>query len=399
MAFLTNNVSSSSNKVADLAQKIFTAINAGSIVYKLELNANPTKVLARQAEGQLLNTITNLGGCGTMLRNSKNGKLFWTVDNKIGSYDENDVWHPDNNFGLNLSLLQVEESEDDKLIRELFAAKGKVAPVGSPTIKELKIPAHAQRVMFETTFETEYANLTFNDNDGSLESDEDVMKTQKGLLTVYFCMDKSHISEIVKEDKATKLDKVYIKPDVLHVEFEEGKTVYNAKPKNVVSKDRLNRGVDAMLAAMNTSSKNADGNVVLSESFFEAIAIKKEEVLSKIGTGKKAHLDAKKALIAAVESGSWDFSAEDKLVFIARRGFNVHYTMNDHQSLMSSLRKQLVAKIGDAAEALLTSPITAKVVVVEKSEETVVAPATVVDDEINTSAEPDGWVEEDDVVI
>jgi hypothetical protein len=116
------------------------------------------------------------------------------------------------------------------------------------------------------------------------------------------------------------------------------------------------------MAAMAEDELNADGNKTLPDAFFEAIEIKQEMSLAKIGTGKKAHLDAKKGLIAAVEAGNWDHGYEASLSYIAKRGLNAHYTMSNHELLMGSLRQQLIQKVGDAAQALLASPSTEEVV-------------------------------------
>jgi hypothetical protein len=202
--------------------------------------------------------------------------------------------------------------------------------------------------------------LTFND-DGSLDNLVDTMKTEKGLLTVYFSMNKTHVRDTVELDKRHEGEgeggfKVFLEPAIIAVLFEEGKTVYNPKPRNVVSNARLERGIAAGLAAMAEDELNADGNKTLPDAFFEAIEIKQEMSLAKIGTGKKAHLDAKKGLIAAVEAGNWDHGYEASLSYIAKRGLNAHYTMSNHELLMGSLRVQLIQKVGDAAQALLASP-------------------------------------------
>jgi hypothetical protein len=361
MAFLTKSASSSDASTADYLQKVKDEVASGARVFKLDLNANPSSVLKEQAKGRWMRTITGLGGCGMMKLNAKNQRLFWEIDNTIGSYDDQDKFIPDTDFALNLSVLQLEESEDDKAIKALFLSQNKPCPpLSGAVLKETKLNGRFQRAFFQTTYGANYAKLTFND-DGSLDNLVDTMKTEKGLLTVYFSMNKTHVRDTVELDKRHEGEggggyKVFLEPAIIAVVFEEGKTVYNPKPRNVVSNARLERGFAAGLAAMAEDELNADGNKTLPDAFFEAIEIKQEMSLAKIGTGKKAHLDAKKGLIAAVEAGNWDHGYEASLSYIAKRGLNAHYTMSNHELLMGSLRVQLIQKVGDAAQALLASP-------------------------------------------
>jgi hypothetical protein len=368
MAFLTNSTAVSSTAVSvDYLQKVKDEVASGTKVFRLDLNANPTKILAAQAKGNWMNTITALGGCGMMKMNTKTNRLFWEVENIIGKYDDQDKFIPDTNFALNLSLLQLEESEDDKAIKALFLSQNKPCPpLAGAVLKELKLNAKFQRAFFHTTYSANYAKLIFTD-DGSLDNLVNTMKTEKGLLTVYFSMNQTHVRDTVELDKRHEDEgeggfKVFLEPAIIAVVFEEGKTVYNPKPKNVVSTARLEKGFAAAMAAMAEDELNADGNKTLPDAFFEAIEIKQEMSLAKIGTGKKAHLDAKKGLIAAVEAGNWDHGYEASLSYIAKRGLNAHYTMSNHELLMGSLRQQLIQKVGDAAQALLASPSTEEVV-------------------------------------
>ena len=374
MAFLTKSVSSSAaSVVSDYLQKVKDAIALGSDVYKLDLNANPSSVLREQAKGRWMNTITGLGGCGMMKLNTKTQRLFWEIDNTIGSYDDNDRFIPDPDFALNLSVLELEESEDDKAIKALFLSQNKPCPpLSGAFLKETKLNGKFQRILFQSNYAAKYAKLTFND-DGSLDHLIDTLRSEKGLLTVYFSLRKSHVKETVALDKRHEGEgegafKVFLEPAIIAVVFEEGKTVYNPKPRNVISKDRFDRGFAAAMAAMAEDELNADGNKTLPDAFFEAIEIKQEMSLAKIGTGKKAHLDAKKGLIAAVEAGNWDHGYEASLSYIAKRGLNAHYTMGSHEILMGSLRQQLIQKVGDAAQVLLASP---SVVITTSSDEVV----------------------------
>lgn len=364
MAFL---IKSTSSIVSDYLQKVKDALALNTDVYKLDLNANPASVLREQAKGRWMNTITGLGGCGMMKLNTRTQRLFWEIDNTIGSYDDNDRFIPDPDFALNLSVLELEESEDDKAIKALFLSQNKPCPpLSGAVLKETKLNGKFQRILFQSNYTAKYAKLTFND-DGSLDHLIDTLRSEKGLLTVYFSLRKSHVRDTVALDKRHEGEgegafKVFLEPAIIAVVFEEGKTVYNPKPRNVISKDRFDRGFAAAMAAMAEDELNADGNKTLPDAFFEAIEIKQEMSLAKIGTGKKAHLDAKKGLIAAVEAGNWDHGYEAKLSYIAKRGLNVHYTRSSHELLMGSLRLQLIQKVGDAAQALLASPSTEEVV-------------------------------------
>jgi len=373
MALLNNSsvssVSSTSSVVSDLDAKLKAAIRDNMIVFKLQLNANPSKVNARKVEGFSASTITNLGGCGSMKVNSRTGLVFFDVNNRPMKKDSNQEWLYDSSFSLPLYRLELDEDAAQVAKNLVLASHGiKTEPTES-FVKEVAVSAESLQSVMEVIYGSDHVSFYFNDNrqDQFLSNYIDEMKDETGLLTVYFSLDKTSVgAELIEVNKASKMGIMVPKLNagVIHMEFEAGKSVFVPKAKLVAGTARLAAGLSVLKSNLaGVSSVNAHGNVELPDAFFEAIARKREASLSAIGTGKKAHHEFKKTLVAAVEAGGWDTVAEQRLLWIAQRGFNIHYTVVNHDRLMSDLRKQLVDCGVNVVEAVhvVVTPVAASV--------------------------------------
>jgi len=276
--------------VSSLDATIANAVANNQLVFKLELNANPSKVLTAKADGKYESTITNLGGCGAMRRNNKTGLVFFSVNSR-------------------------------------------------PMIKD-KTLGHVVNLLF-AVYGANSAMLYFNDNRKDVFFDEDlqeIMASESGLLTVFFALDETSVSPELIDVYGVPTPRLNCK--IIAANFEAGKATYIPQPRNVAPAFRLAKGL-AILNEQYDSNFNAHGNLELSESFFAGIESKRDEFLAGIGTGKKAHQQFKKALQESVDAGNWNKDAEYKLYAIARRGTNPHYSMKNHDAFVAQLRAQV----------------------------------------------------------
>jgi len=295
--------------VSSLDATIANAVANNQLVFKLELNANPSKVLTAKADGKYESTITNLGGCGAMRRNNKTGLVFFSVNSRPMIKDKT-LGHVVN---LPVSGSLVENHvNSEKLAALLFAVYG-----------------------------ANSAMLYFNDNRKDVFFDEDlqeIMASESGLLTVFFALDETSVSPELIDVYGVPTPRLNCK--IIAANFEAGKATYIPQPRNVAPAFRLAKGL-AILNEQYDSNFNAHGNLELSESFFAGIESKRDEFLAGIGTGKKAHQQFKKALQESVDAGNWNKDAEYKLYAIARRGTNPHYSMKNHDAFVAQLRAQV----------------------------------------------------------
>ena len=341
--FASSSVSSVVSSVSSLDAVLASAVANNSLVFKLELNANPSKVLVSKADGKFESTITNLGGCGAMRRNNKTGLVFFSVNSRPMIKDKTLGHVVNNNFTL--PLYHLSNGEDAGVVAQnaALAAYGLPPIPSTNSIVEKVVSSDKLASLLFAIYGANNAMMYFNDNKKDLFfSDEvaEVMASESGLLTVYFAMDETSISSELIDVYGVPTPRLNCK--IIAANFEAGKATYVAQPRSVAPASRLAKGL-AILNEENESNFNLHGNIELSETFFAGIEAKRDAFLAGIGTGKKAHQQFKAALQASIEAGQWDKDAEYKLYSIARRGTNPHYSMKNHDLFVAQLR----AKAGD----------------------------------------------------
>ena len=354
---------------------IAQAASKYQLLFKVELNANPTKVIGKKAEGQYQSTITNLGGCGALRVNKTTGLPFFSVNSMPMVKDTVLGYVPNTKFTL--PLYHVTMDVDPVVVAQNEA----LAKLGIPTIPtagvvtESLVSADRLAAMLFAIYGANNAQLYFNDNKKDQffsEETLDLMASEAGLLTVWFALDETSVSPDLIDVYGVPTPRLNCK--IIATTFEAGKATYVAKPRSVAPAARLSAGLSA-LTAESVTVLNAHGNVELSEGFFANIEAKRDEFLASVGTGKKAHKSLKEALEASVAKGEWDKDVEHKLYAIARRGLNPHYTMKNHDIFIAKLR----AEAGD------------DVVIVESAPTVVEEVATP-----NVASNPAATVDEDD---
>lgn len=354
--FSTTSDISAAPVVSSLDATIANAVANNQMVFKLELNANPSKVLSAKSEGKFESTITNLGGCGAMRRNNKTGLVFFSVNSRPMIKDKTLGYVVNTSFTL--PLYHVTNGEDPIVAAQnaALAAYGVPLVPSTNSIVENHVNGEKLASLLYAVYGANSAMLYFNDNKKDLFfSDEiqELMACESGLLTVFFALDETSVSPELIDVYGVPTPRLNCK--IIAAEFEVGKATYIPQPRNVASASRLAKGL-AILNEKHDSNFNAHGNIELSESFFAGIEAKRDAFLAGIGTGKKAHQEFKKALQASVANGQWDKDAEYKLYAIARRGTNPHYSMKNHEAFIAQLR----AQVGD--DVVIIEPTTPTVV-------------------------------------
>lgn len=331
---------------------IAQAASKYQILCKVKLNANPTKVIGKKAEGQYQSTITNLGGCGALRVNKATGLPFFSVNSMPMVKDTVLGYVPNTSFTLPLYHVTMD-------VDPVVAAQNEaLTKLGIPTIPvagvvtETLVSSDRLAAMLFAIYGANNAQLYFNDNKKDQffsEETLDSMASEAGLLTVWFALDETSVSPDLIDVYGVPTPRLNCK--IIATTFEAGKATYVAKPRSVAPAARLSAGLSA-LTAESVTALNAHGNVELSEGFFANIEAKRDEFLASVGTGKKAHKEFKEALETAVAEGKWDKEVEHKLYAIARRGLNPHYTMKNHDIFIA----KLCAEAGDDVVIVESAP-------------------------------------------
>lgn len=346
---------------SSLDATIADAVASNQLVFKLELNANPSKVLTAKSEGKYESTITNLGGCGAMRRNNKTGLVFFSVNSRPMIKDKT-LGHVVNT-AFTLPLYHVTSGIDPAVAAQnaALAAYGLAPLPVTGSIQENHVNSEKLAALLFAVYGANSAMLYFNDNRKDVFFSEDLqglMSSESGLLTVFFALDEASVSPELIDVYGIPTPRLNCK--IIAAEFEAGKATYIPQPRNVAPASRLAKGL-AVLTKVAESNFNLHGNIELSETFFAGIEAKRDAFLAGIGTGKKAHQQFKKALQESVEKGQWDKDAEYKLYAIARRGTNPHYSMKNHDNFVAQLR----AQIGDDVVIIESVPVVETSVVAE----------------------------------
>ena len=361
MAPTTMRLSSSAIVNATLADAVASShdaviANAASkyqLFFKVELNANPTKVIGKKEEGKYQSTITNLGGCGAMRVNTKTGLSFFSVNSMPMVKDKVLGYVPNNNFTLPLYHVTIDVDPVVAAQNEALAKLGIATIPTTGVVTESLVSADRLAAMLFAIYGANNAQLYFNDNKKDVffsEETLDSMASEAGLLTVWFALDETSISPDLIDVYGIPTPRLNCK--IIATTFEAGKATYVAKPRSVAPAARLSAGL-SVLTAESATTLNAHGNIELSETFFANIEAKRDEFLASVGTGKKAHKEFKEALEASVANGEWDKDTEHKLYAIARRGLNPHYTMKNHDIFIAKLR----AEAGDDVVIVESAPV------------------------------------------
>ncbi len=337
----TSATSAVASVVSSLDATIANAVANNQLVFKLELNANPSKVLTAKSEGKYESTITNLGGCGAMRRNNKTGLVFFSVNSRPMIKDKT-LGHVVNT-AFTLPLYHLTSDIDEAVLAQnkALAAYGLAPLPVSGSLVENHVNSEKLAALLFAVYGANSAMLYFNDNRKDVFFDEDlqeIMASESGLLTVFFALDETSVSPELIDVYGVPTPRLNCK--IIAANFEAGKATYIPQPRNVAPAFRLAKGL-AILNEQYDSNFNAHGNLELSESFFAGIESKRDEFLAGIGTGKKAHQQFKKALQESVDAGNWNKDAEYKLYAIARRGTNPHYSMKNHDAFVAQLRAQV----------------------------------------------------------
>lgn len=332
---------------------IAQAASKYQLLFKVELNANPTKVIGKKAEGQYQSTITNLGGCGALRVNKTTGLPFFSVNSMPMVKDTVLGYVPNTKFTLPLYHVTMD-------VDPVVAAQNEaLAKLDIPTIPvagvvtESLVSADRLAAMLFAIYGANNAQLYFNDNKKDQffsEETLDLMASEAGLLTVWFALDETSVSPDLIDVYGVPTPRLNCK--IIATTFEAGKATYVAKPRSVAPAARLSAGLSA-LTAESVTALNAHGNIELSETFFANIEAKRDEFLASVGTGKKAHKEFKEALETSVAKAEWNKDVEHKLYVIARRGLNPHYTMKNHDIFIAKLR----AEAGDDVLIVESAPI------------------------------------------
>ena len=385
MAISTMRMSSSAIVNATLADAVASShdaviANAASkyqFLFKLELNANPSKVVVKKSEGKYKEggVVTNLGGCGQLSRNSKNDTAFFYLvlrpiiaDKELGK-----IVNPD----FNLPLFHASYQEDPTVA----AMNAALVAAGQPTLPTAGnlgtklVSSNKLASMLNAFYGTPDVKMYFNNVQRVLSEDTiELMESEAGLLTVWFAMDVSTPKAMIDHNgqPMLKVDSIAI-----HAEFEAGKTASIIRPRKVVPATRQAAALSILLSDDEDTVLNAHGNVELPEIFFGKIEEDRNAFLDSVGTGKKAHKEFKEALELSVANGQWDKDAEYKLYAIARRGLNIHYTMKNHDIFIAKM-KQVVGSdpivineplVAPKVEEPKTNPIASSVVMEDEDEE------------------------------
>lgn len=339
---LFNNKSAASNNapvVSAFDASILEAASKYQFLFKLELNANPSKVVVKKSEGKYKEggVVTNLGGCGQLSRNSKNDTAFFYLvlrpiiaDKELGK-----IVNPD----FNLPLFHASYQEDPTVA----AMNAALVAAGQPTLPTAGnlgtklVSSNKLASMLNAFYGTPDVKMYFNNVQRVLSEDTiELMESEAGLLTVWFAMDVSTPKAMIDHNgqPMLKVDSIAI-----HAEFEAGKTASIIRPRKVVPATRQAAALSILLSDDEDTVLNAHGNVELPEIFFGKIEEDRNAFLDSVGTGKKAHKEFKEALELSVANGQWDKDAEYKLYAIARRGLNIHYTMKNHDIFIAKMKE------------------------------------------------------------
>jgi hypothetical protein len=366
---------------------ITQAANKYQLLFKAELNANPTKVNDYKASGKYKQggVITNLGGCGQLSRNTNDDSAFMniTLRPKIKDAELGFIVNPD--FILPLFHVTLEQDAQILAMNEYLKTVGQPTLAASGKLVEKFVSSNKLSHVLNEYFATPEIKMYFNSLQNFLSEETlNLMEVEKGLLTVYFAMDLSRFRNPKPKKNAEVINQLIVadKDKPKEVEsyaiaafFEADKTASNVRPRNVVPAARRAAALQVLLSDDFTESLDVNGNIELSESIFTKIENDRNDFLDSIGTGKKAHKSLKEALEASVAKGEWDKDTEYKLYAIARRGLNIHYTMKNHDTFVAKLR----AEAGDDV-VIVSAPIVI--------EEKVAAP--------NVASNPAATVDEDD---
>lgn len=347
--------------VSSLDATIADALANNQLVFKLELNANPSKVLSAKAEGKYESTITNLGGCGAMRRNNKTGLVFFSVNSRPMIKDKT-LGHVVNT-AFTLPLYHLTSGVDSAVAAQnaALAAYGLPPLPVSGSVQENHVNSEKLAALLFAVYGANSAMFYFNDNrkDQFFSEDlQELMASESGLLTVFFALDETSVSPELIDVYGVPTPRLNCK--IIAAEFEAGKATYIPQPRNVAPASRLAKGL-AVLNENHDSNFNVHGNIELSESFFAGIEAKRDAFLATIGTGKKAHQALKVAMKASVDAGNWDKDLEYKLYAVARRGTNPHYSMKNHDAFVAQLR----AQAGDDVVIIESVPVVETSAVVE----------------------------------
>lgn len=349
----TSAISAGTTVVSSLDATIANAVASNQLVFKLELNANPSKVLSAKGEGRYESTITNLGGCGAMRRNNKTGLVFFSVNSRPMIKDKTLGHVVNTSFTLPLYHLTNGVDPAVAVQNAALAAYGLAPLPMAGSVQENHVNSEKLAALLFTVYGANSAMLYFNDNRKDLffsEELQELMASESGLLTVFFALDETSVSPELIDVYGVPTPRLNCK--IIAAEFEAGKSTYIPQPRNVAPASRLAKGL-AVLTEQHESNFNVHGNIEMSETFFAGIEAKRDEFLASIGTGKKAHQSLKMALKAAVDSGKWDKDVEYKLYAVARRGTNPHYSMKNHDLFIAQLRAEIGCDVVD--EVVITT--------------------------------------------
>lgn len=344
---------------------IAQAASKYQLLFKVELNANPTKVNDNKATGKYKQggVITNLGGCGQLSRNTNDDSAFMnvTLRPKIKDAELGFIVNPD--FVLPLFHVTLEQDAQILAMNEYLKTVGQPTLAASGKLVEKFVSSNKLSHVLNEYFATPEIKMYFNSLQNFLSEETlNLMEVEKGLLTVYFAMDLSRFRNPKLKKNAAVINQLIVadKDKPKEVEsyaiaafFEVDKTASNVRPRNVVPAARRAAALQVLLSDDFTESLDDNGNIELSESIFTKIENDHNDFLDSIGTGKKAHKSLKEALEAAVAEGKWDKDIEYKLYAIARRGLNIHYTMKNHDIFIAKLR----AEAGDNVVIVKSTPI------------------------------------------
>lgn len=390
------NKSAASNNNSDVSAafdtSILEAVNKYKLVFKVELNANPTKVNLKKKAGEYKEggVVTNLGGCGRLTRNTNDDNVFINMNLRPKIKDESlgTIVNPD--FILPIFHLKMDQDPQIAAMNAYLQSVGMAPVPSSSLLKEDFVSSSKLAHILDINFGTPEVELYFNGVQKYLSEDTiDLMESERGLLTIYFVMEvhsprepkpkaknQLQVNNLVKQSDDKNKSKQY-NSYLIGAEFEAGKTASVIRPKKVTPAARVEAALSILSSNEFDDLLDANGNIELSESIYTKIAAERDAFLDSVGTGKKAHKEFKEALELSVANGQWDKDAEYKLYAIARRGLNIHYTMKNHDIFIAKM-KQVVGSdpivineplVAPKVEEPKTNPIASSVVMEDEDEE------------------------------
>lgn len=393
MLFKSAASNNNTSVVSALDASVLEAVNKYKLVFKVELNANPTKVNLKKKAGEYKEggVVTNLGGCGRLTKNTNDDNVFINMNlrPKINDDSLGPIVNPD--FTLPIFHLKMDQDPQIVAMNEYLQSVGMPSVPTSSLLREDFVSSSKLAHILDINYGTPEVELYFNGVQKYLSEDTiDLMESERGLLTIYFVMElhsprepkpkaKNQLqafNNLVKESDDKNKPKQF-NSYLVGAEFEVGKTASVTRPKKVTPTARIQAALSILSSNEFDDLLDANGNIELSEAIYTKIAAERDAFLDSVGTGKKAHKEFKEALETSVANGQWDKDAEYKLYAIARRGLNIHYTMKNHDIFIAKM-KQVVGSdpivinepiVAPKVEEPKTNPIASSVVMDDEDEE------------------------------